>query len=103
MATVFANAVIGGVTCCRGFTVYVRIIRNTKTGKEEVFRSTKPDYVPEGWVRVKELHSFTIGAEESKNTKQKANDDDFIVKTVALLGVVAVVLVILVGFVSIVK
>ena len=53
-------------------TVYVRIIRNIKTGKEEVFRSTKPNYVPEGWVRVKELHSFTIGAETPKKPKQSS-------------------------------
>ncbi|MDD6144646.1 MAG: hypothetical protein PUD16_14305 [bacterium] len=44
-------------------TLYVKLIRETATGHEEVFRTTKPDYLPKGWVLVKDLESFTIGGE----------------------------------------
>ena len=42
-------------------TIYVKIIRNSKNGYEEVFRTTKPGYIPEGWELVTNLQSFTIG------------------------------------------
>jgi len=42
-------------------TIDVKIIRNPQTGYEEVFRTTKPGYVPQGWELVTNLQSFAIG------------------------------------------
>ena len=42
-------------------TIYVKIIRNPKNGYEEVFRTTKPGYIPTVWELVTNLQSFTIG------------------------------------------
>lgn len=42
-------------------TIYVKVIHNERTGYDEVFRTTKPDYVPKGYTLVKNLQSFTIG------------------------------------------
>ena len=42
--------------------IYVKIIKNTRNGKEELFRTTKSGYVPEDWELVKNLYDFTIGA-----------------------------------------
>ena len=42
-------------------TIYVKIIHNERTGYDEVFRTTKPGYVPKGYTLVKNLQSFTIG------------------------------------------
>ena len=57
--------------------IWVKIIKNTRNGKEEVFRTTKPGYVPEGWVLVKDLYDFTIGGpspyEEQKKEAKKSN------------------------------
>ena len=47
-------------------TIYVKIIHNNRTGYDEVFRTTKPGYVPKGYMLVKNLQSFTIGVEEPK-------------------------------------
>ena len=56
--------------------IYVKIIKNIRNGKEEVFRTTKPGYVPEGWVLVKDLYDFTIGGaspyEEPKKPRKKS-------------------------------
>ena len=42
-------------------TIWVKIIRNKETGKREVFRTTRENYIPDGWELDKELESFTIG------------------------------------------
>jgi len=47
-------------------TIYVKIIHNNRTGYDEVFRTTKPGYIPKGYTLVKNLQSFTIGVEEPK-------------------------------------
>ena len=52
--------------------IYVKIIKNTRNGKEEVFRTTKPGYVPDGWVLVKNLYDFTIGDPSSYVDSKKA-------------------------------
>ena len=35
----------GGITMT---TIYVKVIHNNRTGYDEVFRTTKPGYVPKG-------------------------------------------------------
>ena len=45
-------------------TIYVKIIRWEKNGKQEIFRTTKPNYVPQGATLVKELSSFVLCPEE---------------------------------------
>ena len=45
-------------------TIYVKVIHNERTGYDEIFRTTKPGYVPNGYTLVKNLQSFTIGVEE---------------------------------------
>ena len=56
-------------------TIYIKTIRNPKNGYEEVFRTTKPDYIPQGWELVKNLQSFTIGGplpyEQQEKPKKK--------------------------------
>lgn len=52
-------------------TIYVKVIHNERTGYDEIFRTTKPDYVPKGYTLVKNLQSFTIGAEEPKAEEPK--------------------------------
>lgn len=42
-------------------TVYVKLLRNTRTGREEIYRTTVPGRVPNGFELVKEIESFTIG------------------------------------------
>ena len=51
--------------------IYVKIIHNERTGYDEIFRTTKPGYVPKGYTLVKNLQSFTIGVEEPKVEKPK--------------------------------
>lgn len=59
-------------------TIYVKIIRWEKNGKEEIFRTTKPNnYVPMGATLVKELSSFTIGAEEPYSKPEKSKKKSF--------------------------
>jgi len=57
--------------------IYVKIIKNTRNGKEEVFRTTKPGYVPEGWVLVKDLYDFTIGGASPYDTSEKPRKKSF--------------------------
>lgn len=48
----------------RGYTVitiYVKLIKNTRNGRLEVFRTTKPHYLPQGFELVKDLESFDFG------------------------------------------
>lgn len=42
-------------------TVWVKIIRNKETGRREVFRTMRENYVPEGWELDCVLETFTIG------------------------------------------
>lgn len=59
-------------------TIYVKIIRWEKNGKEEIFRTTKPNnYVPQGSTLVKELSSFTIGAEDPYSAPEKPRKKSF--------------------------
>ena len=57
--------------------IYVKIIKNTRNGKEEVFRTTKPGYVTDGWVLVKNLYDFTIGDPSSYVDSKKARKKSF--------------------------
>ena len=59
-------------------TIYVKIIRWEKNGKEEIFRTTKPNnYVPMGATLVKELSSFVLCPEETYNTSEKPKKKSF--------------------------
>ena len=42
-------------------TVWVKIIRNKETGRREVFRIMRENYVPDGWKLDSVLETFTIG------------------------------------------
>lgn len=42
-------------------TIYVKLIRNTRNGRLEIFRTTKPGYVPNGFELVRDLESFDFG------------------------------------------
>lgn len=42
-------------------TVWVKIIRNKETGRREVFRTMRENYVPDGWELDCVLETFTIG------------------------------------------
>lgn len=57
--------------------IYVKIIKNIRNGKEEVFRTTKPGYVPDGWVLVKNLYDFTIGEPSPYETPAKLRKKSF--------------------------
>ena len=57
--------------------IYVKIIKNTRNSKEEVFRTTKTGYVPEGWVLVKNLYDFTIGGPSPYETPAKPRKKSF--------------------------
>ena len=58
-------------------TIYVKIIRNPKNGYEEVFRTTKPGYIPEGWELVTTLQSFTIGGPLPYGQQEKPKKKSF--------------------------
>ena len=58
-------------------TIYVKIIRNPKNGYEEVFRTTKPGYIPEGWELVTNLQSFTIGGPLPYGQQEKPKKKSF--------------------------
>ena len=58
-------------------TIYVKIIRNPKNGYEEVFRTTKPGYIPEGWELVQNLQSFTIGGPLPYGHQEKPKKKSF--------------------------
>lgn len=51
--------------------IYVKIIKNTRNGKEEVFRTTKLGYVPDGWELVMNLYDFAIGGASLYKTVRK--------------------------------
>ena len=57
-------------------TIYVKAIHIERTDYDEIFRTTKPGYVPKGYTLVKELQSFTIGGEspygQSEEQKKKS-------------------------------
>ena len=59
-------------------TIYVKIIRWEKNGKEEIFRTTKPNnYVPQGATLVKELSSFVLCPEETSREPKKPKKKSF--------------------------
>ena len=58
-------------------TIYVKIIRNPKNGYEEVFRTTKSGYIPEGWELVTNLQSFTIGGPLPYGQQEKPKKKSF--------------------------
>ena len=57
--------------------IYVKIIKNIRNGKEEVFRTTKLGYVPEGWELVKNLYDFTIGGPSLYDEPEKPRKKSF--------------------------
>ena len=42
-------------------TVWVKIIREKVTGRREIFRTVRENYVPDGWELDSVLETFTIG------------------------------------------
>lgn len=71
--------------------IWVKIIKNTRSGKEEVFRTTKPGYVPEGWVLVKDLYDFTIGGPSpyAERKEEPKKSDPAIACGIAVVAVLA--------------
>ena len=58
-------------------TIYVKLLRNTRTGREEVYRTTQPGRVPNGFVLVRELETFTIGEPLRYNEEKKPKKQTF--------------------------